>query len=61
VGGKIAPLKEEEVNKNIGTCYREGFKTKKAVFEKGEQVRIIEGPFMSFTGTIEEVNLEREN
>ncbi|MFP3159657.1 MAG: KOW motif-containing protein, partial [Hydrogenobaculum sp.] len=33
---------------------------KKAVFEKGEQVRIIEGPFMSFTGTIEEVNLERE-
>ncbi|MGC8676900.1 MAG: transcription termination/antitermination protein NusG [Hydrogenobaculum sp.] len=59
VGGKIAPLKEEEVNKILAHAQR-GFKTKKAVFEKGEQVRIIEGPFMSFTGTIEEVNLERE-
>jgi transcriptional antiterminator NusG len=59
VGGKIAPLKEEEVEKILAHAQR-GFKGKKAVFEKGEQVRIIEGPFMSFTGTIEDVNLERE-
>jgi len=58
-GGKIAPLKEEEVEKILAHAQR-GFKGKKAVFEKGEQVRIIEGPFMSFTGTIEDVNLERE-
>lgn len=28
-------------------------------FSTGEQVKIIEGPFASFTGTIEEVNLEK--
>jgi transcription termination/antitermination protein NusG len=28
-------------------------------FSEGEQVKIIDGPFESFTGTIEEVNLEK--
>ncbi|MDD5077280.1 MAG: KOW motif-containing protein, partial [Sphaerochaetaceae bacterium] len=28
-------------------------------FSAGEQVKIIEGPFETFTGTIEEVNLEK--
>jgi transcriptional antiterminator NusG len=28
-------------------------------FAPGEQVKIIDGPFESFTGTIEEVNTER--
>nr|HPL92312.1 KOW motif-containing protein [Treponemataceae bacterium] len=28
-------------------------------FSVGESVKIIDGPFDSFTGTIEEVNLER--
>ena len=28
-------------------------------FTQGEQVKIIEGPFESFTGSIEEVNLEK--
>ncbi|HIQ49495.1 MAG TPA: transcription termination/antitermination factor NusG, partial [Aquifex aeolicus] len=31
----------------------------KVEFEKGEQVRVIEGPFMNFTGTIEEVHPEK--
>lgn len=31
----------------------------KQSFAVGEQVKIIEGPFESFTGTIEEVNLEK--
>ncbi len=34
------------------------FKPKQS-FSIGEQVRIIEGPFDSFTGVIEEVNLEK--
>lgn len=59
VGGKIAPLKEEEVKKILAHAQR-GFKTKKSMFEKGEQVRIIEGPFMNFSGVIEEVNHERD-
>ena len=31
----------------------------KYMFEKGEQVRINEGPFTSFNGTVDEVNNER--
>ena len=31
----------------------------KYVFEKGEPVKIIEGPFSNFTGTVEEINLDR--
>lgn len=32
----------------------------KVHFEKGEAVRIIEGPFLNFNGTIEEVNSEKQ-
>ncbi len=59
VGGKIVPLKEEEVKKILAHAQR-GFKAKKSIFEKGEQVRIIEGPFMNFSGVIEEVQTDRE-
>ena len=31
----------------------------KYVFEKGEQVRINEGPFTSFNGVVEDVNLDK--
>ena len=31
----------------------------KYMFEKGEQVRINEGPFTSFNGVVDEVNLDR--
>ena len=33
----------------------------KQSFMVGEQVKIIDGPFASFTGTIEEVNQEKTN
>jgi transcriptional antiterminator NusG len=29
------------------------------MFEKGEQVRITDGPFSNFSGVVEEVNLDR--
>ncbi len=31
----------------------------KTIFEKGEQVRVIEGPFLNFNGTIEEIRPEK--
>ena len=31
----------------------------KHVYEHGEHVRIIDGPFTNFTGVVEEVNLDR--
>jgi transcriptional antiterminator NusG len=32
----------------------------KIAFNKGEIVRVVEGPFVDYTGKIEEVNAERE-
>ena len=31
----------------------------KLVFERNEQVRIVDGPFANFTGVVEEVNADR--
>ena len=60
-GAKPVPLQEEEI-KNILelTSPERAAKPKPAViFEKNENVRIIDGPFANFTGIVEEVNLER--
>lgn len=59
VGGKIQPLKEEEVARILDQV-RHGVRTRKVEFEKGDQIRVIEGPFLNFTGTVEEVHPERE-
>ena len=32
----------------------------KVLFEKGERVKIIDGPFASFTGQVDEINVDRE-
>ncbi len=59
VGGKAVSIPEEQVMAILEKV-RKGVKVKKVPFQKGEQVRIIEGPFMGFTGTVEEVIPERE-
>jgi transcriptional antiterminator NusG len=59
VGGKPVSIPEEQV-KAILEKVRKGVKLKKLPFQKGDQVRIIEGPFMGFTGTVEEVIPERK-
>lgn len=59
---KPAPISQEEARhilQRSGEIKGErGTKTKQS-FQAGEQVKIIEGPFESFTGTIEEVNGEK--
>ena len=56
-GRKPSPLKEAEVNGIIRQAEEKKEKpTPKVVFEKGESVRVKEGPFINFNGTIEEVN-----
>ena len=59
VGGKPQPIPENQV-KAILEKVRKGGKIKKIPFQKGDQVRIIEGPFMNFKGTVEEVIPEKE-
>ncbi|SHK32441.1 transcription termination/antitermination protein NusG [Thermocrinis minervae] len=59
VGGRIAPIEEKEVER-ILNFVKKGVKPTKVPFEKGDQVRVIEGPFMNFTGTVEEVNPQKE-
>ena len=51
------PISDEEVQKIIQhTKDKEEKPIPKVIFEKGEAVNIIEGPFTNFSGMIEEVN-----
>jgi transcriptional antiterminator NusG len=60
VGGttdKPTPITEEEANYMIGQVEGKAAKPRTSVnFSEGEQVKVIEGPFASFVGTIEAVN-----
>lgn len=56
-GRKPLPLRETEVNSIIKQAEEKKEKpTPKVIFEKGESIRVKEGPFVNFNGIIEEVN-----
>ncbi len=59
-GSNPTPIPEEEVSKLTQQIAEGSLKVKpKAVFEKGENIRIIDGPFTSFNGVVEEVKPEK--
>ena len=59
-GSKPTPLSREEVDKILQQVTIAAEKPKpRFSFEKGDQVRINEGPFTSFNGVVDEVNLDR--
>ncbi len=59
-GSKPTPLSKEEVDQILTQVKSAAEKPKpKYMFEKGEQVRINDGPFTSFNGVVDEVNLDR--
>ena len=59
-GAKPTPLSKEEVAQILEQVKTAAEKPKpKYMFEKGEQVRINEGPFTSFNGVVDEVNLDK--
>ena len=59
-GKKPTPLTQEEVDQILTQVKTAAEKPKpKYMFEKGEQVRINEGPFTSFNGVVEDVNLDK--
>ena len=63
VGGstdKPVPVSEKEMNKLLQRIEDGIEKPKpKVIFEIGEELRIIDGPFAEFTGIIEEVNYDK--
>ncbi len=62
VGGKdeAIPLREDEVKRILGRINDSDDKEKVDVqFEKGDLVKVINGPFVNFNGTINDINLER--
>lgn len=59
-GKKPTPLTQEEVEQILQQVVSAREKPKpKYIFDKGEPVKIIDGPFNNFTGVVEEVNLDR--
>jgi transcriptional antiterminator NusG len=60
-GKKPTPLSQEEVDSILDQVTSAKEKPKpKHVYDKGEPVKIIDGPFSNFSGVVEEVNLDRE-
>lgn len=61
VGNKPTPLPEEEVTailEHIGK--RRERRALKTQFDKGDLVKVMEGPFANFSGSVEDINPERE-
>ena len=58
--GSPAPVSEDEINKILGRI-KEGTLAPKSevTFDIGEQVKVCEGPFASFSGLVEEVDEEK--
>ena len=58
--GSPVPVSENEINKILGRI-KEGTLAPKTLisFDIGEQVKVCEGPFASFSGLVEEVNEEK--
>jgi transcriptional antiterminator NusG len=59
-GSKPFPVSEKEVQRIVGAI-EEGVERPKPTisFEIGEQVRVTDGPFASFNGSVEQVDEER--
>lgn len=59
-GKKPVPLEDAEVENIRKAVQEKAVKpTPKVVLEKGERIRVIEGPFTNLNGTVEETNPEK--
>lgn len=59
-GGMPVPLKEADVMKVLGQVQKGAPKIKRLLFTKGDNIRVIQGPFMNFNGVVDEVFPDRE-
>jgi transcriptional antiterminator NusG len=59
-GGRPSPLKEEEVKRIVGQIHSSREEESRDIpFQAGDPVKVNDGPFADFSGTVSEVNLER--
>jgi transcriptional antiterminator NusG len=59
-GSRPLPLKQDEIDAILKQAKEAKEKpTPKVMFEKGENIRVNDGPFTNFNGTVEEVNLAK--
>lgn len=59
--GKPSPISEAEVKRIVNQVEERQAKPALTIyFDVGEQLRVSDGPFTSFTGTVEEVDYEKE-
>ncbi|MCL0098215.1 transcription termination/antitermination protein NusG, partial [Dehalococcoidia bacterium] len=57
-GNRPVPLEEEEVEKILNRM-KTAVPKIRIGFSRGENVRIMDGPFAEFIGTVDEINLEK--
>ena len=56
----VPTVEESEINKMRNKIEEGTLKpTPKVIFDKGESVKVIEGPFENFTGMVEEVKMDK--
>jgi transcriptional antiterminator NusG len=59
-GGKPAPLSQAEVDNILGLMASKADKPKPEItYDKGDQVKVTEGPFANFVGTVDHVDKEK--
>lgn len=56
-----SPVCERDVDDIIGRAQKNDAPKPRVVYQAGEVVRIIEGPFIDFNGVVEEVNYEKNH
>jgi transcriptional antiterminator NusG len=59
-GGKPVPLRQDEVERIVGQIDRSRTEESADIpFQAGDPVKVNDGPFADFSGTVSEVNMER--
>ena len=61
-GGEPVPMRQSEINRILGKVdeLQEGGVELDTPFIVGETVKVTDGPFNGFNGTIEEINVEKK-
>lgn len=59
-GGEPIPLEDQDVRMILGKTRTKRTRPKpKVIYDKGDRVKVLEGPFTNFSGQIEEIDAEK--